>query len=192
MNKNPGFFIAGIFVILLVSLNAMEKYIEEYLALRAEIDGHCSRLWQIHKNQMQCKSGCSMCCQSFRILPVEYYVIQNLLISAEIPSFVSRGKDKKKCRFLINDACTIYENRPLMCRTHGFPLVRINEEADAYEVSFCELNFKGFNLNKFTEKNVFEEDKMNSQLFLLNKRFVDEIFPEKYEPVELIELNELK
>jgi Fe-S-cluster containining protein len=49
----------------------------------------------------------------------------------------------KKCVFLHNNACSIYEARPVVCRTQGLPLQlkRTDERDEEVELSLCELNF---------------------------------------------------
>ncbi len=167
----------------------MNPFFEEYFTLRNAIDLQCSTLWELYKNNMKCKQGCSKCCESFRILPLEFHAIQ--YISPDKTIKINTNASKTECVFLVRNKCAIYENRPIMCRTHGFPLVRLNEEAGAYEVSFCDLNFIRYKLSKFTEENVIQEDQINSKLFMLNKRFIQKNYPDKYEPLELIELNDI-
>jgi Fe-S-cluster containining protein len=165
------------------------EFISDYKLLRDEIDAKCARLWNLHLSQMNCKEGCSQCCQAFKILPVEFHAIQSSLDGNEIA--VNKNKKSDQCKFLNEKTCSIYENRPIICRTHGYPLIRLNEEAGAYEVSFCELNFIDYKLEKFNRNNVFYEDKYNSKLFMLNKRFIQHIPEKMYDSIQLIELNDI-
>src|SRR5512147_965349 len=99
----------------------MNKYFEQYLTLRNEVDNQCALLWEAHKSHMKCKQGCIDCCQSFRILPIEFHAIKESIPKASREN--ADITDINDCRFLADGACTIYEIRPIMCRTHGFPLV---------------------------------------------------------------------
>ena len=92
--------------------------------------------------------------------------------------------------FLKNHRCTIYNSRPIICRTHGLPLLFTNNEAE-WELSACELNFQEFDLEKFTSKNTFPQDKFNSKLFLLNKAFINEFDEIKYGEFDLIPIKNL-
>ena len=161
----------------------------EYKDLREEIDTTCNQLRKLHKEEMVCKDGCDSCCRSFKILPVEYHSIKKAINNSDIE--INRKAKKGECKFLVNKRCTIYSERPIICRTHGYPLVRLNEETEAYEVSFCKLNFSNFPLIKFNESNVLFEDTFNSKLYMLNKRFVKELKQENYDAIELLELNNL-
>jgi uncharacterized protein len=164
--------------------------INEYIELRDEIDRKCSRLWNIHQSLMKCREGCAFCCQSFKIFPLEFYSIQQSMIDK--PAQVAKKFKPECCKFLIDNTCSIYENRPIICRTHGYPLTRLNEEAGAYEISFCDLNFTDFTLEKFNRNNVYFEDKFNSKLFMLNKRFIEKLPENSFEPIQLIELNDVE
>jgi hypothetical protein len=77
-----------------------------------------------------------------------------------------------------------------MCRTHGFPLVYVNEDGEP-ELSACHLNFTDFDYNDFTLENTFPQDKYNSKLFLLNKAFIAEFKEKKYHEMDLIPLKSI-
>lgn len=170
-------------------LKIHQDIFSDYKSLRDEIDSKCTRLWNMHHSRMSCKNGCSLCCQSFKILPVEFHSIQSSLSEKNVT--INKKHKSDQCKFLVNNSCSIYEERPVICRTHGYPLIRLNEEAGAYEVSFCELNFIDFKLEKFNRNNVFYEDKYNSKLFMLNKRFINHLTEKKYDAIQLIELNDI-
>ncbi|MCX7958260.1 MAG: YkgJ family cysteine cluster protein, partial [Deltaproteobacteria bacterium] len=70
-----------------------------------------------HINFM-CKKGCSDCCESFSLLPVEYYYIKSRLCKLNITNSPSGDN---KCVFLKESECLIYDLRPLMCITQGLP-----------------------------------------------------------------------
>ena len=99
-------------------------------------------------------------------------------------------KNKDSCVFLQNHICTIYKSRPAICRTHGLPLLFTNDEGE-WQLSACELNFTKFNFEKFTLDNTYPQDKYNSQLFLLNRKFIAEYREEHFEEFDLIPLKKL-
>ncbi len=102
----------------------------------------------------------------------------------------SRGtEDETACPFLKDHECTIYEHRPLICRTHGLPLLYVNSETEEWELSACELNFTNF--NNFNEKNTFPQDKFNSRLFLLNEEFIKLPDMQQYQKFDLIPIRKL-
>lgn len=143
-----------------------------------------------HHKHMQCKNGCDLCCIDFSIFPVEYYSILNDLKSENINPHPHQNENNETCVFLKNHSCTIYDHRPIMCRTHGFPLLYANDDGD-YELSVCELNFTDFNFGDFTMKNTLPQDKFNSMLFVLNRQFVADFQPKKYNETDLIPMKQL-
>ena len=100
---------------------------KKYDQLIIEIDKKVEQLTKIHSNHLQCKKGCDLCCMDYSIFPVEYYSILEKLKSNKVairPNF----KDDNSCAFLKDHACLIYEHRPVICRTHGLPLIYMNDD----------------------------------------------------------------
>jgi Fe-S-cluster containining protein len=128
----------------------------------------------------------------YNIFPVEFYsILQELKDKKFKPEITEPKKEQdSSCIFLKDHKCTIYASRPVICRTHGLPLLYANNEGE-WELSACELNFTAFNFEKFTGKNTFPQDKFNSKLFLVNKQFISEISGINYNEFDLIPLKNL-
>ena len=168
----------------------MNKYFEKYMLLRNEIDNHSNKLGNEHKKQMQCKKGCDMCCMDYNIFPIEFYYILNNFKEKKIIPETSDEQKENVCIFLKNCACSIYHQRPIICRTHGLPLLFMNDNNE-WELSVCQLNFTEFNFEEFTLDNTFPQDKYNSKLFMLNKEFISEFQDKEYGEFDLIPLKNL-
>lgn len=166
------------------------KHFEEYKKLIKKIDQHTESLEDIHKKHMKCKNGCDLCCIDFSIFPVEYYFILKETEKLNLASESVTNPSSNTCAFLKNHSCTIYEQRPIMCRTHGLPLIYANDDGD-FELSACELNFTEFDFEDFTGENTLAQDKYNSKLYLLNKAFIAEFKGKKYNETDLISMKEL-
>jgi uncharacterized protein len=153
----------------------MQKHISAYRKLRQKVDAISMELSEKHARHLQCKKGCDLCCMDYSILPVEFYSILEELKSRgfKTENLQLNKKKDEDCIFLKNHVCTIYESRPLICRTHGLPLLYTNNNGD-WELSTCELNFNDFNFDHFSEENTFPQDKFNSKLFLINREFIAE------------------
>jgi len=78
----------------------------------------------------QCKEGCHDCCgmvpfskdewQRISLKAAELGVIpREILSSTDDTIFVPDIKLEETCPFMENDGCSIYENRPFMCRLFG-------------------------------------------------------------------------
>lgn len=165
-------------------------YFEKYRALRSEIDKHAEYLEDTHRKHINCKNGCDLCCMDYSIFPVEFYFILNELKENNIGNFSNNPVDKNTCVFLINHSCSIYKQRPVICRTHGLPLLFANDDGN-WELSACELNFTTYDFEEFEMGNTFPQDKYNSKLFVLNKEFIASFKEKKYGEFDLIPLKEL-
>jgi Fe-S-cluster containining protein len=160
-----------------------------YFEIREKADLVSEKLEKLHQEQLNCKSGCDMCCMDYSIFPVEYYSILNEL---KTDNFISpnRNTDNEKCVFLHQHVCEIYKNRPLICRTHGLPLLYTNEEGE-WELSACELNFTDFDFAELSIDTTFPQDKFNSKLFLLNQKFIKEFKEKDFGDFDLIPIKNL-
>ena len=76
----------------------------------------------------QCSKGCSFCCHDLILITAtEYNLIKksgkkpdsNLINIQKSSNFRSLPFAQKKCAFLIDNQCSIYEDRPLVCRKHN-------------------------------------------------------------------------
>ena len=164
--------------------------IETYYELRNKIDSLAARLEEMHHNHLSCKMGCDLCCMDYSIFPIEFYSIKKALKNKNIQLNIADKTDNSSCVFLKDHKCTIYNERPIICRTHGLPLLYMNEESE-WELSACELNFTNFDMGEFTNENTFPQDKFNSELFLLNKKFISKFTEKEYGEFDLIPIREL-
>lgn len=167
-----------------------KKFYRDYLDLRNEVDSLSERLSQEHSKHMQCKAGCDLCCMDYSIFPIEFYSILNNIKRETIQPKVNGNASKEQCIFLHQHQCTIYNERPVICRTHGLPLLYMNE-INEWELSACELNFTEFDMEQFNEENTFPQDTFNSKVFMLNKEFIKEFAEVKYNEFDLIPVKNL-
>ncbi|MFZ5428971.1 MAG: YkgJ family cysteine cluster protein [Bacteroidota bacterium] len=164
-----------------------KEIFEKYRKLTDKTDRLTESLEKVHRQHMQCRLGCSFCCMDYSLFPVEFYAIADQLKAEEIR--INPEAKSDECIFLVNNACTIYAFRPMICRTHGLPLLYTNEDGE-WELSACELNFTEFE-EEFHSENAFPQDKFNSRLFMLNKEFIALDDFNRYGEFDLIPLREL-
>jgi uncharacterized protein len=170
--------------------DSAQQTIRKYLLLRDEIDNVCNPLFKVHKKFTNCKQGCDECCMNFRLLPVEFYSI--LFYVKELKLENINETDSESCPFLINYSCTIYEHRPIICRSHGLPILDMDQEGENWELSFCPLNFKVSQDEYFTHPNCYHQDLYNSKLYMLNLEFVKALDGIEYERDEMIEIRKFR
>jgi hypothetical protein len=106
------------------------------------VDRQVKVLTTLHGDRLQCRRGCSSCCQDdLTVFEVEAANIRHhhaaLLAEAQAHA-------QGACAFLDEqDACRIYADRPYVCRTQGLPLRWIDERPDGSPVEMrdiCPLN----------------------------------------------------
>lgn len=163
-----------------------------YIDLRKKIDTDSKKLESEHSEHLECKIGCDLCCMDYRIFPIEFYSVLDEIKQNKIePNKVNlENAQDNSCIFLKNHKCIIYSARPIICRTHGLPLLFTNDNSE-WELSACELNFTDFDFGEFTFDNTFLQDKFNSKLFLLNKKFISEFKEKRYTAFDLIPLKNI-
>jgi uncharacterized protein len=169
-----------------------EKYnhmIRKYIKLREEIDRVCTSLHKLHNEYTCCSLGCDGCCMNFRLLPLEYYSILNFI--KELNLIIQNEIENEKCPFLINHSCSIYPFRPIICRSHGLPIINMDREGENWELSFCQLNFKENDTEYFDHSNCYDQDTFNSKLFLLNLEFIKKFKDFDYKCDDLIDIQKL-
>jgi Fe-S-cluster containining protein len=162
----------------------------KYKMLLDEIQKHTAILEEMHHEHIKCRNGCDLCCIDFSLFPVEFYFILNELKKGNFKPESVVNTENEICIFLKNRSCTIYQQRPIMCRTHGLPLLYANDDGE-WELSACELNFTEFDFEDFTMENTLPQDKYNSKLFLLNREFIAQFADTKYSETDLIPLKEI-
>ena len=72
---------------------------------------------------------------------------------------------------LVENCCSIYESRPLICRTQGLPLLLESEEGEL-EVDFCPLNFaEPGATDELDSENLVPLEDLNLALAMVNLQY---------------------
>lgn len=139
------------------------------VSLQENASAFFEKVYSKNIDQMQCKQGCSKCCQTdISIFEVEAQRVRDWFNSLDHEKRNSLRQiwhievDKKNCVFLVNDSCTIYEARPLICRTQGLPLFLSSENS----LDYCRLNFEKGDPDKSDWLNL---ERMNTLLSIAAK-----------------------
>jgi Fe-S-cluster containining protein len=120
--------------------------------LRARVDEHFAQAVARTPEQFACRPGCESCChQRFSVFEVEAGPIREALaqLARSDPEARRRIRDRglddelDACALLLDGRCSVYEQRPLICRSHGLPIgVRETDEPGApLRLDHCPLNF---------------------------------------------------
>ena len=144
----------------------MKKPIE---SLQENASGFFDKISAKYASQMKCQEGCSKCCYTdISIFRVESERIKDWFNSlqaeaqAELKALWSTKNELGACTFLYKDRCSIYEARPVICRTQGAPLFLASENA----LDYCPLNFESGDPEKTDWLNL---ERLNTMLSLAAK-----------------------
>ncbi len=167
--------------------------LSNYYALIERVDDHCLRISGDYEANMVCKKGCDDCCRRFTLFPVEaqaLYAASRELSRTRVEHIRERARDGASddvCPLLDEGECLLYEARPIICRTHGLPILTVQDGRQRVDV--CPLNFK--NVDSLPASSMIDIDRLNTTLTAINGLFVKEhgggsSFPERIRIVDAV------
>jgi Fe-S-cluster containining protein len=113
--------------------------------LQENASGFFEKIMTKYSADMKCAEGCSKCCYTdISIFKVEserllaWFNSQSSETKLELQTLWKQPVEKGACTFLYNDRCSVYEARPVICRTQGAPLYLASENS----LDYCPLNFE--------------------------------------------------
>lgn len=153
---------------------------KNYELLLEKVDSLCVKIRSICGDAITCREGCDGCCRHFSVFLVEAVSIALAVgsLPEEKQRFLRRRvewmKDGDICPLLVDGSCAVYDHRPVICRTHGLPiLIREGEEV---RVDFCPKNFSG--TETLNGDAVIDLERLNQTLAAINEVFVAGFFRE--------------
>ena len=155
-------------------LKSYADFIERY-------NQELNRLDEIFGKYRQCKSKCPTCCHSLiKISYIEAYSLKKgfqqlsskvqtqILHNVWINNFILKTDPSKKddliCPLLSDDNCSLYDYKPLLCTSFGFPI--FNEET--VQLKICPLNAEAEKDPRFTFLNSVSMTMLTTELTLLS------------------------
>jgi Fe-S-cluster containining protein len=155
-----------------------------YEQLVQAVDELSAKLSERYRQHLACRAGCSGCCHHhLSVFPVEAAALRKAIDELPTPQ---RAKIEKQaaetidreqhgepvsCPLLVNDRCSVYASRPLICRTQGLPLL-IEAEDGELEVDYCPLNFTApAATDDLDEDHLVPLDGLNLSLAQINLEF---------------------
>jgi Fe-S-cluster containining protein len=154
-----------------------------YRDLVARLDAWTASARALHAERMQCRVGCDACCRRhLSVVSLEAEVLAGAAAALPVERrrglrdhlegwderFEGREVAGTPCPLLAEGSCLLYEARPVLCRTHGFPL-RTRPSGDPASgqpgsLVWCELNFDDSDREPFDEAGVLDIDRVNRTL----------------------------
>lgn len=147
--------------------------LQNYRALVAKVDSFCHSVENTYAQHISCNAGCDSCCRHLSLFPVEAHALA--AAAAELPPAEAERLRRHvavaapdRCPLLKNGLCLLYNHRPLICRTHGLPLL-IKDDSGT-RVDCCPHNFTG--LETLPGGAVLNLETVNAALVAINAVFV--------------------
>jgi Fe-S-cluster containining protein len=151
--------------------------LRNYFDLVSRVDELCQRIETDFRMHLACRKGCDACCRHFSLFPVEAAALVQALDSrgaeekGRIRSRARLAPEEGPCPLLQDGACLLYEARPIICRTHGLPLLAGTGKERLLD--WCPENFKG--VKSLPDAAVINLDVLNTTLATINSLFLAEI-----------------
>jgi uncharacterized protein len=148
--------------------------LDNYRALLARVDEMCARTAADFQSQITCRAGCDSCCRHLSIFAVEAAALTRALgqlppAEAQVIRQAAAGAaDDGPCPLLQGGLCLLYRARPIICRTHGLPL--LVQRDGAREIDFCPENFRG--AASIPGSAVIDLERLNATLAAINTLYL--------------------
>jgi Fe-S-cluster containining protein len=152
--------------------------LDNYRLLVERVDALGQRIETEFRAQIACRRGCDACCRHLSLFWVEGVALAQALddLSASaaerIRERARRAAADGPCPLLEAGACLLYAARPIICRTHGLPLLA--GEGEARRIDYCPENFRG--IDTLPAGAIIDLDRLNTTLAAINALFVSEAF----------------
>ena len=139
----------------------LNKYIDYLNVLNKKL----TKYFEIQAPYIACKKGCAKCCQNgeypfseieFNLLRVGFSlldkqtqdkIVQNIQKIKEAQKKSTQQPFLYECPFLLNNECSVYKYRGIICRTFGLIAIKKGENS---KIPFC-VN-EGLNYSKVFDK----------------------------------------
>ncbi|MCD4676484.1 MAG: YkgJ family cysteine cluster protein [Desulfobacula sp.] len=149
--------------------------LKNYSDFLKRVDDHIGHIEKKYSDKILCKKGCDACCKFLTLFGVEAFAISAafMKLPEEMQDLVTKKIEKEKdaCPLLIDRACVLYSERPVICRTHGYPIYM--EKDGGIFVDFCPENFKG--VSSFPKDALLSIEQLNTTLTAINRHFLESI-----------------
>lgn len=154
---------------------------DSYQQLIKQVDEVTAKLSARYAQHLVCRAGCSGCCHHhLSVFAVEAEAVREAikalpeqdrsLIERQAREVIEREAkgEPVACPLLLENRCSIYKARPLICRTQGLPLLLEAEDREQ-EVDFCPLNFTAPDaVDDLDEDSLIPLDDLNLKLAIVN------------------------
>lgn len=139
------------------------------ISLRANVDAFMEKVAARHRLRFACAATCSGCClPGLSVFPVEAVPMAEAVskLPREVQGRLALQKDNEEhCVFLLDDLCSIYDQRPIICRSQGLPLLLEDGEVD-----LCPEHVRaGLRVEDLAPEDVLALERLNTMLVVLQR-----------------------
>lgn len=121
----------------------------DYAGFLKEFDIRLHEYFESFGDNICCKKGCAECCKKgdypLSDIELEYLMQGFMQLEPEkkirIQNNINNMIKGEVCPFLINDECSVYNYRPIVCRVHGLAYFYNGEKV---KLPYCVNNGKNF------------------------------------------------
>ena len=125
----------------------------DYKSFLEQLDNRLAKYFERDKDKICCCKGCSNCCKNadFPLSFVEMnYLMKGFLaldkttqdeVRKNIKNILHTNRKFYTCPFLVNDLCSAYEYRPIICRVHGLAYKRADGIVNLPDCANSGLNY---------------------------------------------------
>jgi Fe-S-cluster containining protein len=153
----------------------MENLLDNYYQMLARVDALCRGIQDVLSGQITCSAGCSSCCTAITLFPVEAAALNAALEALPearrnaIRLHVAAQAGGERCPLLEDHRCLLYAARPIICRTHGLPIMY--SEGNQRKTDCCPLNLNEEILS-ISGSAIIDIDRLNTLLVAVNALFL--------------------
>ena len=155
----------------------MENLLDNYYQMVVRVDALCRGIQDVLSSQITCSEGCSSCCTAITLFPVEAAALNAALEAlpqadrAAILCHVAEHAAEERCPLLEHHRCLLYDARPIICRTHGLPI--IYTEGNEQKGDCCPLNLSESE-QPVSGSAIIDLDRLNTLLVAVNALFLSQ------------------
>lgn len=134
----------------------------------SKVDKLSDKLSTTYTGRLQCRKGCSSCCQD----EIEVFGLEAELIRQNYSTLLKSGKAGAEgaCAFLDEEgSCRVYDSRPFICRVFGLPLEWKENRRGRKDSqrAVCAMNLSGEDMEKLDSRDCIPMHELEEQLALL-------------------------
>lgn len=155
--------------------NNLQLLLKNYKILVDRVDDHIRQVDKQYSDSIVCRKGCDSCCRYLSLFPVEAFALANdfkYLTDSKKQIVINNIDDQTgNCPLLTDSQCVLYTSRPIICRTHGFPIF-MKKDGEPI-IDFCPKNFIG--ITDFPQHVLLDIEQLNATLTAINSLFIQSV-----------------